>query len=102
MRGVIAAGTEPSPKIIEQLMASPRMEGLDLASLAGVSVPYSEGTEGPHVGAWDFGMKRNIVTMLAESGCRVTVVPSRATAADILAFVSRTTMRYFMPIDLTP
>jgi len=83
MRGVIATGSEPTPRVIEQLMASPRMEGLDLASLAGVTVPYSEGTEGPHVVAWDFGMKRNIVRMLVETGCRVTVVPSKASADEI-------------------
>jgi len=85
MRGVITAGTEPSAAVMEQLKASPRMEGLDLASLAGVTVPYSEGADGPHVVAWDFGMKRNIVHMLVETGCRVTVVPSRATADDIRA-----------------
>jgi carbamoyl-phosphate synthase small subunit len=85
MRGVIAGGTEPNDQIRQHLMASPRMEGQDLASLAGVSVPYSEGAEGPHVVAWDFGMKRNIVRMLAASGCRVTVVPPRTTAAEIRA-----------------
>ena len=85
MRGVIAGGTEPNDQIRQHLLASPRMEGQDLASLAGVSVPYTEGTDGPHVVAWDFGMKRNIVRMLAGSGCRVTVVPSRATAAQIQA-----------------
>ena len=31
---------------------------------------------GPHVVAYDFGMKRNIVRMLVQAGCRVTVVPS--------------------------
>jgi carbamoyl-phosphate synthase small subunit len=85
MRGVVASGSEPTEQIRQLLMASPRMEGQDLASLAGVSVPYTEGTEGPHVVAWDFGMKRNIVRMLADSGCRVTVVPPRATAAEIRA-----------------
>ena len=85
MRGVIAGGTEPHDQIRQHLLASPRMEGQDLASLAGVSVPYTEGTDGPHVVAWDFGMKRNIVRMLAASGCRITVVPSRATAAEIRA-----------------
>jgi carbamoyl-phosphate synthase small subunit len=85
MRGVVASGSEPTEQIRQLLMASPRMEGQDLASLAGVSVPYTEGTEGPHVVAWDFGMKRNIVRMLADSGCRVTVVPPRATADEIRA-----------------
>ncbi|HEX9893066.1 MAG TPA: glutamine-hydrolyzing carbamoyl-phosphate synthase small subunit [Gemmatimonadales bacterium] len=83
MRGVIATGSEPSDLVHQQLLASPRMEGQDLASLAGVSVPYTEGDEGPHVVAWDFGMKRNIVRKLTDFGCRVTVVPARASAAEI-------------------
>jgi carbamoyl-phosphate synthase small subunit len=85
MRGVIANGSEPTRPIQDLLLGSPRMEGQDLASLAGVHVPYTEGEDGPHVVAWDFGMKRNIVRMLAESGCRVTVVPPRATAEEIRA-----------------
>ena len=75
MRGVIAEGREPSPELQARLLACPSMEGLDLASRASVREPYSEG-EGPHVIAYDFGMKRNIVRMLTEAGCRVTVVPA--------------------------
>ena len=37
-----------------------------------------------HVVAVDYGMKRNILRMLAEYGCRVTVVPATATSEDIL------------------
>jgi carbamoyl-phosphate synthase small subunit len=44
---------------------------------------YTEGTDGPHIVAWDFGMKRNIVRMLAARGCRITVVPARTSAAAI-------------------
>ena len=55
------------------------MLGRDLASEATVAAPYSEGS-GPHVVAYDFGMKRNIVNMLVAAGFRVTVVPSRTTA----------------------
>jgi carbamoyl-phosphate synthase small subunit len=58
------------------------MEGLDLASRATVSAPRSEGS-GPHVVAYDFGMKRNIVRMLLRAGCRVTVVPSTTPAAAV-------------------
>jgi carbamoyl-phosphate synthase small subunit len=85
MRGVIAALSRPDPAIRQALEASPRMEGLDLASRAGVTSPYSVGTAGPHVVAMDFGMKRNIVRMLAACGCRVTVVPPTTTAAEIQA-----------------
>jgi carbamoyl-phosphate synthase small subunit len=58
------------------------MEGLDLASKATVAERYEEGS-GPLVVAMDFGMKRNIVSMLAESGCRVAVVPATTPAAEI-------------------
>ena len=82
MRGVIAPGREPSPELIARLKASPSMDGLDLASRATISAPYTEG-EGPHVVAYDFGMKRNIVAMLVRTGCRVTVVPAETPAAEV-------------------
>jgi carbamoyl-phosphate synthase small subunit len=85
MRGVVALGREPDDAIRQRLEAFPRMEGLDLASRATVSAPYSEGAEGPHVVAYDFGMKRNIVRMFAGTGCRVTVVPAATTADEIRA-----------------
>jgi len=82
MRGVIAEGLEPTESLKQQLLASPSMEGLDLASGATVVERYEEG-EGPLVVAMDFGMKHNIVTMLAASGCRVAVVPATTPAAEI-------------------
>jgi carbamoyl-phosphate synthase small subunit len=39
-----------------------------------------------HVVAYDFGVKRNILRMLAERGCRVTVVPAKTSAADVLKY----------------
>jgi carbamoyl-phosphate synthase small subunit len=82
MRGVIAQGTEPGADLTARLRASPSMSGLDLASRASAPAPYSEGA-GPHVVAYDFGIKKNIVTMLVESGCRVTVVPAQTTAEEV-------------------
>jgi carbamoyl-phosphate synthase small subunit len=38
-----------------------------------------------HVVAYDYGIKRNILRLLAEHGCRVTVVPATTTAAEVLA-----------------
>ena len=38
-----------------------------------------------HVVAYDFGVKRNILRMLAERGCKITVVPAKTNAADVLA-----------------
>jgi carbamoyl-phosphate synthase small subunit len=85
MRGVVAPGLGPTDALRARLLASPKMEGLDLASRASVAARYSEGTTGPHVVAYDFGMKRNIVRMLAAGGCRVTVVPAATTAAEVMA-----------------
>ena len=82
MRGVVAQGREPTRELTAQLLASPSMEGLDLASRATVGQRHSEGA-GPHVVAYDFGMKRNIVRMLVQAGCRVTVVPSTTSAAAV-------------------
>ncbi|HSE28734.1 MAG TPA: glutamine-hydrolyzing carbamoyl-phosphate synthase small subunit [Gemmatimonadales bacterium] len=85
MRGVIAEGREPGAELKARLAASPKMEGLDLASRAGTGERWTRGVAGPHVVAVDFGMKRNIVEMLSQAGCRVTVVPARSTAEEILA-----------------
>jgi carbamoyl-phosphate synthase small subunit len=82
MRGVMAEGQKPSKELTSRLLASPSMEGLDLASRATVSGRHTEGA-GPHVVAYDFGMKRNIVRMLLRAGCRVTVVPSTTPAAAV-------------------
>jgi carbamoyl-phosphate synthase small subunit len=84
MRGVVAEGRQPSRELTAQLLASPSMEGLDLASRASVRESWSEG-EGAHVVAYDYGMKRNIVRMLVNSGCRVTVVPAETSAAQVRA-----------------
>ncbi len=87
MRGLIGAGAGPTPELKAELLRSPSMEGLDLASKAGTREPYGEtgGGKGPHVVAIDFGMKRNIVRMLALAGCRVTVVPCDTTPEAIRA-----------------
>jgi carbamoyl-phosphate synthase small subunit len=82
MRGVVAEGTEPSHALTAQLLSSPSMVGLDLASRASSGEPHTEGS-GPHVVAYDFGMKRNIVRMLVQAGLRVTVVPSTTPAAAV-------------------
>ena len=77
----------------------PVMEGLDLVPMVtrDANGQWSEGTwrlgEGHptrdgtqfHVVAIDYGVKRNILRLLADAGCRVTVVPATATAEDILA-----------------
>jgi carbamoyl-phosphate synthase small subunit len=84
MRGVIAEGEQPSDAVREALLASPSMEGLDLASRATTPERYATG-DGPRVVAYDFGMKRNIVRMLEGSGLRVEVVPADTPASEVLA-----------------
>jgi len=87
MRGVLAVGTEPTREALAALDACPPMEGLDLATLVTTTESYQWGNpEGRlHVVAYDFGIKRNILRLLERSGCRVTVVPARTSAADALA-----------------
>ena len=82
MRGVLAEGRQPSRELTAHLLASRRMEGLDLASRASVKERATYG-EGPHVVAYDYGMKRNIIRMLVATGCKVTVVPAHTTAAQV-------------------
>ena len=79
--------------------AFPGLKGMDLAKVVSVRAPYqwNEGSidreasrvlrQGSrlHVVAYDFGIKRNILRLLADYGCRMTVVPAQTSAADALA-----------------
>ena len=78
--------------------AAPNMAGLDLAQKVTVAQSYDwtqtewklgEGygsltSHQFHVIAYDFGVKKNILRMLAQRGCKVTVVPAKTSAADVL------------------
>ncbi len=90
-------------RAVTQAREAPAMAGLDLAQVVSTREPY-EWTQGQwqlqadrgkpgfhqptssrfHVVAYDFGVKRNILRMLAERGCRVTVVPARTSADQTL------------------
>jgi carbamoyl-phosphate synthase small subunit len=101
--GAILTGTqgnEPSEaQALDLARSFPGLSGMDLAKVVSVKEPYvfsetewklGEGfgkQENPqyHVVAFDYGVKRNILRMLAERGCKVTVLPAQATAADALA-----------------
>jgi carbamoyl-phosphate synthase small subunit len=79
--------------------AAPSMSGLDLAQVVSVREPYAwsetewvlgagygvQQAARRHVVAYDYGVKRNILRMLASRGCRITVVPARTSAAEVLA-----------------
>jgi carbamoyl-phosphate synthase small subunit len=99
--GVVAfhpKGDLDLPALLAAARAWPGLEGMDLAREVTCRQSY-EWNETPwqrergygrqenprhHVVAIDYGAKRNILRMLAGQGCRVTVVPATATAADIL------------------
>jgi carbamoyl-phosphate synthase small subunit len=84
---------------IAQARAFPGLAGMDLAKVVSTRQPYAwgEGTwklgagytapaQGRfHVVAYDFGVKRNILRMLASRGCKLTVVPATTPAAEVLA-----------------
>jgi carbamoyl-phosphate synthase small subunit len=86
MRGVIAAGTEPTKEALATLDACPSMEGLDLATRVSTAEPYTYGSPDAsfHIAAYDYGIKRNILRLFAENDCRVTVVPAKTSAEDVL------------------
>jgi carbamoyl-phosphate synthase small subunit len=87
MRGVIGRGETPGPAAQAALAACPSMEGLDLASRVTTREQYEWGDPraAHHIIAYDYGIKRNILRLFAEHDCRVTVVPSATTAAEVLA-----------------
>jgi len=88
---------------VAQARAFPGLAGMDLAQVVSVEQSYVwregewklgagftrsdqiPGSERFHVVAYDFGVKRNILRMLASRGCKVTVVPARTPAAEVLA-----------------
>ena len=83
----------------ELAQAAPKMIGLDLAKVVSCKAKYEwnmsswalgKGFQARtsakfHVVAYDFGVKHNILRMLADRGCRVTVVPAQTSAGDALA-----------------
>ena len=87
MRGVIDAGESPSDEARAALDACPSMEGLDLASRVTTRERYSWGDpQAPrHIVAFDYGIKRNILRLFHDNGCRVTVVPATTTAQEALS-----------------
>ncbi len=84
-------------KAIAAAKAAPSMAGLDLAKAVSVTASYAwtetEWTLGEgygqqtapkfHVVAYDFGVKKNILRMLAQRGCKVTVVPAQTSALEV-------------------
>jgi carbamoyl-phosphate synthase small subunit len=97
----LAMGEEVTPALVDKAVAAARgavsMSGLDLAKVVSVDKTYdwtqSEWELGKgygeqnspkyHVVAFDYGVKKNILRMLAERGCKVTVVPAKTPASEV-------------------
>jgi carbamoyl-phosphate synthase small subunit len=99
-------GTEPALALLRAARGAPDMNGLDLVRTVTPAKPYAftegrgawrvdggfvpgsrkaRGAREHHVVAIDYGVKKNILRCLVDSGCRVTVVPASTSAADVLA-----------------
>ncbi|MSQ56036.1 MAG: carbamoyl-phosphate synthase small subunit [Limnohabitans sp.] len=93
---------EPTQQKIDETIrvaqSAPSMAGLDLAKIVSTThsyswaqtewklgVGYTDLTQSRfHVVAYDFGVKKNILRMLAQRGCKVTVVPAQTSAQEVL------------------
>jgi len=101
--GVIATGNRSASELVDKAKAIPSMEGTDLVPVVSAKkiyqwrqrtwkpgigfkdlTPEEERTR-PHIVAIDFGIKYNILRLLIEHGFRVTVVPCKTPAAEIMA-----------------
>jgi carbamoyl-phosphate synthase small subunit len=106
MRGVISTAVEDTDALVAKARAHKKMDGTDLASVVTTKQAYSwdesearnqtgdkllpaadasVSAKQMHVVAYDFGIKQNILRMLARENCRVTVVPAKTTATEVLA-----------------
>lgn len=99
LNGCIMAGKVNAEEAVAQARSFPGLKGMDLAkevtcnavqtwteSVWSLDHGYAQSGDSPfHVVAFDFGVKSNILRMLVERGCRLTVVPAKTSAADVLA-----------------
>lgn len=102
LRGVIATGDHNHQQLILQAQRAPKMSGQNLVTRVSTAQPYAwtdgiapvsvsdrsadnGAAERNHVVAFDYGVKRNILRHLVQTGGRVTVVPANATSQEVLA-----------------
>ena len=101
MRGILAAKGGDPKDLVARARQIPSMTGLDLATRVSTTAQYQwdlpvtpcspsdriaeRAAECCHVVAYDFGIKRNILRRLVQTGARVTVVPAMTPAEDVLA-----------------
>ncbi|HEX9235444.1 MAG TPA: glutamine-hydrolyzing carbamoyl-phosphate synthase small subunit [Actinomycetota bacterium] len=95
MRAGVSTTDLDHGSLLERIRRQPGMEGADLAAAAATAEPYeARDVVGPasaikgrrfQVAAYDFGMKRNILRLLAAGGYETTVFPARTPAQTVLA-----------------
>ncbi len=87
MRGIISVQDESNEVLRQRALQSPEMSGRDLAKSVTTNENYTLERENNryHVVAVDFGIKSNILRMLHDAGCKVTVVNAGTTADELLA-----------------
>jgi carbamoyl-phosphate synthase small subunit len=109
LRGVVSTDGTPAERLVAEARALPAMAGLELTGRVTCAKAYEwkdgsidlaapvQGGVGSRadadagakarrrVVAYDFGIKQNILRLLVDHGCEVTVVPARTSAADVLA-----------------
>ena len=109
MRGVISTDVSDPDALVQKAKSIRKMEGTDLARVVSTKASYAFDAADPrsqmgepllsegftpakstlrkilHVVAYDFGIKQNILRMLAREDCRVTVVPAETSAEEVLA-----------------
>ncbi len=88
MRGAIAPAGMAEAEVLASVREQPLMEGLDLATGVSTKERYevaAVGEERFHVLAYDFGVKAHSPKLLAERGCRVTVIPASTSVEELVA-----------------
>ena len=106
LRGIVSTDGTPAEQLVKEALALPSMSGLELASRVSCRKPYrweqgsvfasSLGNEAGgapaenesrrhRVVAYDFGIKQNILRLLVDAHCDVSIVPARTSAEDVLA-----------------
>jgi carbamoyl-phosphate synthase small subunit len=95
MRCTVSTEDLDPGSLVGRVRRSPGMEGADLAAGVSTSEPYeASSVVGParrdlgpvfRVAAYDFGLKRSILSLLAAAGCETTVVPAQTPASEVLA-----------------
>jgi carbamoyl-phosphate synthase small subunit len=85
MQGIISTESNIA-NLIKKAQAVPKMNGQDLASMVTRGKTFTLKGDAPlcRVVAFDYGMKQNILQMLVQSGCEVTVVPAQTPAEEVV------------------